>query len=769
MQNIYETFEFNKIKEAILDFNRTELGKVYVEEMTMLPSEQDVRDALSELEEIMSIITRFGPLPISNSANALKLIDIAKKTALLTPRDLSLIAEDVLTAGKLGTFLNKLDSSYIRSKSYIGKFYDLSNLEREIHRVITNALTVADNATAKLKEIRSRLKVAERNLEQKVASLAITYGSYLNDDNATIRDGHFVLPVATVNKSKVNGIVYDVSDSGATTFIEPLEIVNINNEITALKVEENDEVRRILRELTSLCLLQEKEIINNNKIISHFDFLSAKAFYANKINGVIANVSNKPYLDLLKARHPLIDERKVVSNSYHIDEDKRIIIISGPNAGGKTVSLKTVGMCALMNQCGLAVPAEKATLGYFKNIMIDIGDNQSLSDNLSTFAAHVSNLSTITHFVTGKDLVLLDELGTGTSPNEGEALALAVSDFLLKKNCFAFISSHFEKMKEYAYRREGVCNAMMVFDEKNLMPTYNLKIGFPGRSYGLEMAHRYHLDSDVINLAKKNLEKSHTQGINDVIDKLNKVLHENENLNHELKEGKRILEGKSKDINYQSKVLQSKKDTLLEDVESIKKQMIEDAKKEIDDALKILNNPNAKQHELIAAKSRLNSLNDDVEIFESNDEINVGDYAEVAGLSIVGRVTKINKEKVELLTTDGMLVKSTLNKLTKAIAPSDKKVRSKVNIDEMIKNKSLLKTELNLIGKHVDEAIDELAKYLDDCVVRKYKEVRIIHGMGTGAIRDAVRDYLDSCSFVVSYRYGESFEGSTGATVVTLK
>ena len=217
------------------------------EEMAMLPTEQEVRNALLDLEEIMSIITRYGPLPISNSANALKLIDIAKKTALLTPRDLNLIAEDVLTAGKLATFLNKLDASYSRSKSAIEKFFDLTNLEKEIHRVITNALTVADNASAKLKEIRTKLKLAERNLEQKVASLAITYGSYLNDDNATIRDGHFVLPVRTVDRNKISGIVYDVSDSGATTFIEPLEIVNINNEITALKVEENDEVRRILK------------------------------------------------------------------------------------------------------------------------------------------------------------------------------------------------------------------------------------------------------------------------------------------------------------------------------------------------------------------------------------------------------------------------------------------------------------------------------------------------------------------------------------------
>ena len=382
MQDIYSTFEFFKIQESIKEYAKTELGREKIDSLKMLPSFNDVKSSLLDLDEMMAVITRFGPMPIATSANAIYLIDLAKKTALLTPRDLNLIADDVLTSQAITKYFNKVDVSYDRIKSKIDTFNDLSSLEKEIHRVITNSLTVSDKASPELKQIRDKIRRLESSLQQKVASLAFTYSKYLNDDNATIRDGHFVLPVKTVDKSKVLGIVYDVSDSGATTFIEPMEIVQINNQLTSLKVEENEEVRKILKALTALVLLQEKEVLHNNAVIAELDFLVAKSLYAGELNAVVATPKENQYVDLLEARHPLIDQRKVVANSYHLDNEKRIVIISGPNAGGKTVSLKTVGLIVLMNQCGLAVPAEKAELGYFKNIYIDIGDNQSLRANL---------------------------------------------------------------------------------------------------------------------------------------------------------------------------------------------------------------------------------------------------------------------------------------------------------------------------------------------------------------------------------------------------
>ena len=309
----------------------------------------------------------------------------------------------------------------------------------------------------------------------------------------------------------------------------------------------------------------------------------------------------------------------------------------------------------------------------------------------------------------------------------------------------------------------------MVFDEKKLLPTYSLKIGFPGRSYGLEMANRYHLDKEVVDLAKKNLDETGNKSVSDVIDKLNAVLHENEELSKQLENEKRILDGKTRDIEHKNQVLTEKKDNLLKDVEDTKTKMIEDAKKQINDILKVLNKPDVKPHELIEAKTKLKELEETTEVFDSSEPIKIGDYAEVAGLDIVGRVTKINKEKVELISADGMSIKSTLNKLKKVAKSPGKSVKNTRNTDDFVFSKTNVKLELNIIGKHVDEAMPEVEKYLDDCRLKHFKQVRIIHGMGTGALRDAVRDYLDRCSFVDSYRSGDQHEGSTGATVVILK
>ena len=315
MQDIYATFEFNKIQESIKEYAKTELAREQIDNLKMFFSQEEVKSSLLDLDEMISIINRFGVMPIATSANALYLIDLAKKTGLLTPRDLNLIADDVLTSQAINKFIAKIDVSYPRILGKIATFEDLSSLEKEIHRVITNSLTVSDNATPELKEIRHKIKKCESSLQQKVASLAFTYSKYLNDDNATIRDGHFVLPVKTVDKSKVLGIVYDVSDSGATTFIEPMEIVQINNQLTSLKVEENDEVRRILKGLTALVLLQEREIIHNNSVIGELDYLIAKGLYANQLNAVVAENQSEQVITLEEARHPLIDQNKVVANS----------------------------------------------------------------------------------------------------------------------------------------------------------------------------------------------------------------------------------------------------------------------------------------------------------------------------------------------------------------------------------------------------------------------------------------------------------------------
>ena len=734
-------------------------------------NEEEVSKSLKLVNEMTSFILRFGAIPILSSFDLEQFINTALKGGVLTALDLDHIATDVLTANKLNKFFKKADKTqYFELVTLVNKLYDISELEHKIHKVIAPNLNIKDDASPKLKDIRNQIRKKEMDVRQIANRLIRLYHDYLSEDTITIRNDHYVLPVDTAHKNLVPGVIHDISDSGQTTFIEPQEMVQLMNQICVLHVEEKEEIYQLLKMLTAEVVQYAGQISSNNRLIGEIDFISAKSEYANAHDCYVANFIKERAIDFKGARHPLIPSDKVVANDFKFNEEQRLIVISGPNAGGKTVALKTLGLLVMMSQMGLAIPTKEAgTLSFFPRIYADIGDNQSLSDNLSTFAAHVSNLSTITHFVTSKDLVLLDELGTGTSPNEGEALALAVSDFLLNKKCFAFISSHFERMKEYAYRREGVTNAMMVFDEQKLLPTYILKIGFPGRSYGLEMANRYHLNKEVVDLAKKNLDETGNKSVSDVIDKLNAVLHNNEEMSKELEKEKRLLEGKTRDIEHKNQVLAEKKENLLSDVEETKTKMIEEARKQINEILKVLNKPDVKQHELIEAKTKLKQLEEDADVFVSNEPIQIGDYAEVAGLGIVGKVVKINKDKVELISADGMTLKSTLNKLKKVTKSPGKSTNNVKNTDDFILSKTSVKLELNIIGKHVDEAMPEVEKYLDDCRLKHFKQVRIIHGMGTGALRDAVRDYLDRCDFVDSYRSGDQHEGSTGATVVILK
>ena len=771
MLDIYQTLQIKDILEEIADYSHSEIAKQRILNLKMLPKKEEVKEQLKLVDEMLSFSLRQGSLPLSVSFDASKYLEFVQKGGSLTPLDLEHIANDIIMSANIFAYFAKAERfMYPNLVAMSDKLIDLSLLENRIHKVISPNLSIYDNASKELANIRRQILNLENSIRSMSASLIGKYKDILSEASITIRNDHFVLPVKSSEKSKINGVIHDISDSGQTTFIEPVQLVELSNQLYLAHKNEKEEIARILKELSLECLKKGPEIISNNKLIAEFDFIDSKATYGNKHNCFVASIEDAPMINIEGARHPLIDEKVVVPNDFVLNEEQRLIIISGPNAGGKTVALKTLGLMVMMSEMGLPIPTKKpASISFFPKIFADIGDNQSLSDNLSTFAAHVSNLSTITHFVSNKDLVLLDELGTGTSPNEGEAIAIAVSDFLLEKKCLGVISSHFEEMKEYAYKREGVVNAMMVFDDENLLPTYILKIGFPGRSYGLEMAKRYHLNDSVIASAKKNLNKSKKQSINDVLDKLNKVLHQNEEINNDLKRRQKALESKEKDVNYKDKTLQKKKETLLEDVEVQKAKLLKEAEERINEILRILSDPNPKQKDLLEARKKLRAMAEEDEVEEEHDEIiALNDYVEVAGLGLTGRVVAIKGNKVELLSTDGMSIKTSLDKLKKTDRHYERKV-SQSNIDDLTKLKTNVKLELNIIGYHVDEGIAALDKYLDDARIKHFSQVRIIHGMGSGALARAVHEHLKKCDFVKEFHYGGQFDGGMGATVVVFK
>ena len=766
MQDIYSTFEFDKIKSYISEYSKTELGKKYISELSFNSDKKEVERLLSLLKETMELIKRYGPLSIQSSVDALRLIEIAKKTALLTPQDLNYIANDIDTSIKLAGQIKKIEGQFPLIDEFCSRFKDLSSLNKEIHRVITPSLTVSDNASSELKEIRQKIKSLETSLNSKVANLSFNYSQFLSDNNVTIREGHFVLPVKTAFKNKVLGIIYDVSDSGNTTFIEPLEIVQINNDIASKKIEENEEVRRILKTVTALALLQEEEILLNNDIIALLDFNHAKASYAlaNEMN--VAKLSDSQVVHLLEAKHPLIDHKKVVANDYHLEEEKRIVIISGPNAGGKTVSLKTVGLLVLMNQAGLAIPVKESELGIFEHIYVDIGDNQSLSDNLSTFSAHMSNIASILDVVKSKDLVLLDELGTGTDPKEGEVLGLGIIKYLENKHPLCLVSSHYSKIKEYAFMSPNIENSSMLFDENKLQPTYKYKYLAPGKSYGIEVATRYGIKQSVIEEARKELDESDENDFQKMLSKLQSQIEQNERLKDELEKNRQELINEQKALENAQKSLKNQKEHLLEEVKKEKEQILEDTNEEVDRIIKKLSSGDIKLHEAIELKKKVNDLKEEEPIIIYDEKIEINDYVSVPHLNLEGKVVRLKSNKAQLVTTDGMSVEIEINKLHKTTPPKQEKVSSRRN-DYENKINTNIGLELNIIGMHRDEALEVLKKYIDTCYLKNLKQVRIIHGFGSGVLRKMTHEYLSSLKGV-KYRLGDINEGGGGATVVIL-
>jgi len=773
MLDIYHTLEIEPILNEIASYSHTEISKQKILNLKMLTSPEEISSTLVILNEMMHLLDVKEHLPIEASFDLTKYLDIVAKSGVLSVLELDHVALDIETSKKLSLYFSRVERHlYPNLIKITDQFYDLSKLEDKIRSVISENLQIRDDASPELRKIRGQITKLTNEVRDSSRGLIAKYSEYLSENTMALRNDHFVLPVKTANKNKVPGIIHDISDTGMTTFIEPESLVQLSNKICSLRVDEKEEIYRLLRYLSNEVALNKNEVEKNNALISLLDEYSSKATYSNKHRSLCANLVDEQVIELTGARHPLINPEVVVENDFVLNKENRIILISGPNAGGKTVALKTLGLLVMMNQMGLAIPTKiPANLGYFPRIYADIGDNQSLSDNLSTFAAHVSNLSTITYFVKSKDLVLLDELGTGTSPKEGEAMAMAVTEFLLQKGTLCMISSHFDKMKEFAYATDHIENAMMVFDEKKLVPTYHFKIGASGRSYGLEMASRYHLHDEVVKKAKQYLNNDQTTDINDVLDELNHLVNENEELNKSLKERERLLTGRENNLKHQEEIFSSKKETLLEDVKIERQKILDEANAKVDFIMKNLDSSNLKLHEVIQAKTSLKELteeHEDEKLSLSTEPIAVGDYVEIQHLGLTGKVVKITSKKVELISQDGFQVQAKLDQLVKVDAPANNK-RLHTNIDHELQIKSNVGLELNIIGYHIDEGIQALSKYLDECRLRGFKTVRIIHGMGTGQLRTAVWNYLKKQSYIEEYHYGGYFDGGTGATVVTFK
>ena len=769
MQNEFAVLEWDKIKGMLSPLCRTEQGKKRAESLSPLEQKEWEKEQrfLSEMENCLSLQ---GKLPLDVSSDLTQEVRLAGKGKTLSAETLERVAHDVSTGEEVKRFLLALDESPNLSE-FASMIPDLLFLEKDIHKIIAPDLSIFDNASPELKHIRIGIARLEKEMVAKLGFVLEQNKVYLSDTTLTLRNGHYVLPVANAHKNKVNGIVQDISSSGNTTFIEPEALVALNNKMAELKNREREEIARLLGMLSHEVGGSGESFLKLNSSLGSLGFLQARTLLGISMKGHLASLSDDGSIDLRGFRHPLIDPEKVVANDFHITPSRRVIIISGPNAGGKTVALKRLGLAVLMNQSGLFLPAEQgAMLPFFKRVRLDIGDSQSLSDNLSTFSAHMSNLAEICSSVGGKDLVLLDEVGTGTSPKEGEAIAYGVVRYLLRKHCFALISSHFEGLKAYAMSDPSVENASMLFDKAKLSPTYVLQMGLPGESYGITVAKRYGVDQEILDYAEEYKGGQGDFSLEEAIARLSALAKENESLKEQNRKKEAQLEAKEKELASKEKAVSIREEKLLSSVEGEKRRILQEAEEKVGEIISALQSPEVKLHQAIAAKKKIAELQESKLKEESfSGKVSLGDYVSVPSYGIVGKITQEEGKKITIVTQEGLSFKTTKDKVVKTTPPERKKTPMQGNVLDKIGSSSL-SLELNLIGKRVDEALFDLDKYLDQCRIKGFKRVKIIHGFGSGALRNAVHEYLRKhSSFVASFELGGEYEGGGGATVVHLK
>ena len=767
MKSIYESFEFSLILQEIQRYVKGEVALNRVKNLSLYEDKIELKKELCYLNEVLLYTLKYRNLIITPHKDIFPLLSLLKKGGVGNIDFFYQVSSLLENSKRLKDESNK-DESFPLLMEQLHKLEDIESLKHQIDRVITKDLEIADSASSTLKDIRKSIK-NEIDAQQKIiASLLIKYKDFLNDERIALKNSAYALPIKSGFKGKVDGAIVDVSDTGNTSFIEPYEIITSNAKIQRLRQKEQEEIHRILVELSDLTRKYVAFLEEELKVISYLDFLLAKANYAIDNDMKIAKITDERIIKMKGARHPLIAKEKVVKNNFYLDKQK-MMVITGPNAGGKTVALKTIGLLVLMCECGLAIPTdEEAEIFYISNIFVDIGDNQSLMDNLSTFSGHISNIVSIVDKVDESSLVILDELGTGTSPLDGEALALGVINYLHEVNCFAILTSHYDGLKSYAIEHDYILNASMDFDEEHITPTYRLRLGVAGRSYGLEVASRLGIKDEVFTFAKEYLQNKKKSDRETTLAILQQRIEDNERINFEIENRLKEVEEEKKELIRQQNILKNLREEIKNKAEIEKEKLIDEAKEEIDRIVEeFKKNNDVKLHEVIKVKHEIQSKLDVEEEDDFQEEISINDYVRISSSSIVGKVIQIKGNNLRILTEEGMQVNAKINQVTKF---NKKKVEKKKFVSPYsFKATKKVPLECNLIGLYCEEGLQELDKYLDDAIVANYKEVRIIHGSGTGKLRNAVHDYLRRRKEVKSFRLGGMGEGGVGATVVYLK
>ncbi|MGN0789778.1 MAG: endonuclease MutS2 [Christensenellales bacterium] len=774
------TLEYDKILDILAQYTQSEPTKKFVKSITPSTDEGQVKYLL-DLTEQADILAYEYCVGINLSFDDMtEILEACKKNATLSISDILKTGKVLRTCYNMRKALDAVSDVRLEDiRDIVNGLYTDKSLEKAIFEAFSGENEVSDNASHELKSIRRQIRLCNVRIRQKLANyLSGSYATYLQDNIVTVRNNRYVLPVKAECRSSVEGLVHDRSATGSTIYIEPIGIVGLNNELKGYMLDEAKEIENILRKFSGDIAASVMAIEESYQSLITLDSIFAKASYARAIKGVRAEISQGGIVKIIEGRHPLIAADKVVPVSVELGGDYDIMVITGPNTGGKTVLLKLVGLTCLISCSGMFVPCKIGTsISVFDKIFCDIGDNQSIENNLSTFSSHISNITSIVNEATDNCLCLLDELGGGTNPAEGSALAIAIIEYLRGKNCRTVTSSHYDELKDYAFSTDRVTVATMDFDPITLKPTYRLLVGIAGGSKALEIARNYGLKEVILQQAKSRIGSGRAD-----FDKLMTMAEKARQEAEELKDKAMLEFCEAEKIKAESKNLmqkiEEKQRKLDEKMQKSVKELLSDYVEQAEEILEEMKENLAKGDESALFEARKNKKKlENTLVGEERDEdiervggkITVGDDVYVESLKSKAVVLSVNEKKNECLIKAG-IVSTTIKikdcvkiKKTKREEPKGKIVRAR----RELKNDDV-KQEVNLIGMHSDEAIATLDRYLHDALGHGYSEVRIVHGKGTGILRKAVGEYLKTCPIVSEYRLGNYGEGDFGVTIAKL-
>lgn len=783
-----KVLEYNKIIEMLKAQANSQMAKERLAALLPETEIHRIREGLAETSEAVTVIVKKGALPLGEIYDINSALHFARKGGTLTMRQLLQILYNMKVTGNVITFL-KSDLEYLPIIMGMSEvLVAFPKLAERIDRSILSEDEMADSASPELRNIRRSIARQNEAIRSKMNHILNSSDNktFLQDAIVTMRDGRYVVPVKAEHRAKMPGIIHDQSSSGATIFIEPQVIVNLNNELRELELAEKAEIERILAELTSAVAEHFHDLINNQKILIELDIIFAKGKLSCKMQAEEPSINEEGFLDLRLARHPLIDPKKVVPINLSIGKEYQTLVITGPNTGGKTVTLKTAGLLAMMAQSGLHIPAAStSSLPIYREIFADIGDEQSIEQSLSTFSSHMKNTVYLVEKAGSGTLVLLDELGAGTDPTEGAALAIAILERLAAQGAHTIATTHYNELKKYALSTEGVENASMEFNVETLSPTYRLSIGVPGKSNAFEISKKLGLPGKIIDRANQLIEKgdiAFEEVISAIENDKRKAQEERDEairLADELKKQKEELEKRQRELEKrESKVLKDAR----EEARAIIKEAREtasDVQKELKELAKV-QSLGERTKRLEKSKRRIkeseNRYADGLERpVNANpvtaEELQIGDRVKILTLDQNGEVLTLPDEKGDLTVKVGIMkINVNVSDLMLIIDGTKKKKTRTGGYGNLYRKKAqTISMSVNVQGQNLEDALMNVDKYIDDAYMAGLKEVTVIHGNGTGVLKEGLRRSFKKHKLIASYRKGGYNEGGDGVTIVKLK